>query len=528
MLEDGRKTALYIRISDEDSNVDGKMKLESNSISAQRMLLMEYTEKILHVNKDRMLEYSDDGISGTHFNRDGFKKMMEDAKAGGIGCIIVKDFSRFGRDYLEVGYYLEYIFPLLDIRFISVNDRYDSFESKGMTGGMNVALKNLINTMYSQDLSKKMMSALEVRTKNGTRLPTCAAYGYKKGADGKIIVDQEEAVVVKRIFSLALAGKSNSDIARTLNEEGIPTRTQKKLVRNNKENLSTDSSDIKTFWTLTTIKRILGDEVYTGVQIWGKRHCNMHTNHHVVYADENEWVRIENAHEAIISKKLFEQVRAIRPERKVICRKTSSSVQNTSTLFVCGYCGHKMQQENRRKKMLACPGCRISGNENCRNMRLEQESIEETAVAYVKHFGEVMLRKDAEVSRKNHDIFPNNQHEYNYEVRRETLASKKIKLYDDYKNGFLDRESYKAEAKKLTVQLEQLKIEAEKCNQHQDNASDDEKLEMQRAEWKAVSTLERFDNGLLSKVIQKIRIFGQNDIEIEWKSDDPLQVKARG
>ena len=179
-MTDHRKTAVYIRLSAEDDNVDGRAKKESDSVTSQRILLKSFVIDQLGVAEADILEYVDDGVSGTHFKRQGFQQLQDDMKSGEIGCVVVKDFSRFGRDYLEVGFYIEYIFPLLQIRFISINDSYDSAASSGMTGGMNVALQNLVYNMYSLDLSKKISSALQTRTRNGTRLPVNARYGYKK------------------------------------------------------------------------------------------------------------------------------------------------------------------------------------------------------------------------------------------------------------------------------------------------------------------------------------------------------------
>ena len=166
---DNKKTALYIRLSDEDNNVDGIVKAESNSVAAQRILIRDYMQRNGLSSMADTLEYVDDGFSGTNFQRPAFQRMMDDAKQGKIGCIIVKDFSRFGRDHLETGNYLERIFPLLGIRFISVNDQFDSEDCMGMTGGMSVALKNIINSMYSRDLSKKVKSAMGTRAVRGVK-----------------------------------------------------------------------------------------------------------------------------------------------------------------------------------------------------------------------------------------------------------------------------------------------------------------------------------------------------------------------
>ena len=160
-MTDHRKTAVYIRLSAEDDNVDGRAKKESDSVTSQRILLKSFVIDQLGVAEADILEYVDDGVSGTHFKRQGFQQLQDDMKSGEIGCVVVKD-------YLEVGFYIEYIFPLLQIRFISINDSYDSAASNGMTGGMNVALQNLVYNMYSLDLSKKISSALQTRTRNGT------------------------------------------------------------------------------------------------------------------------------------------------------------------------------------------------------------------------------------------------------------------------------------------------------------------------------------------------------------------------
>ena len=204
-----RKTAIYIRLSDEDNNVDGIVKPESNSVAAQRILIRDYMQRNNFSTPADTLEYVDDGFSGTNFQRPAFRRMMDDAKHGEIGCIIVKDFSRFGRDHLETGNYLERIFPLLGIRFISVNDQFDSEDCMGMTGGMSVALKNIINSMYSRDLSKKVKSAMGTRAVRGEYMGAFAPYGYVKNPDNvhQLIPDEEAAEVVRFVFTMAAEGK---------------------------------------------------------------------------------------------------------------------------------------------------------------------------------------------------------------------------------------------------------------------------------------------------------------------------------
>ena len=216
-------------------------------------------------------------------------------KSGEIGCVVIKDFSRFGRDYLEVGFYIEYIFPLLQIRFISINDSYDSAASSGMTSGMKVALQNLVYNMYSLDLSKKISSALQTRTRNGTRLLVNARYGYKKEKDGRLEVDSEAAKVVKMIFQRAAEGTSFADITRELNRQAIATCDEQKLSRGDQVQFQRFETIKEKHWSATTVAAIVRDEIYIGIRIWGKTRCSMHTGHKAVLNDETEWVRLEKS-----------------------------------------------------------------------------------------------------------------------------------------------------------------------------------------------------------------------------------------
>ncbi|NBH29178.1 hypothetical protein D3Z60_26645, partial [Lachnospiraceae bacterium] len=265
-----RKTAIYIRLSDEDNNVDGIVKPESNSVAAQRILIRDYMQRNNFSTPADTLEYVDDGFSGTNFQRPAFRRMMDDAKHGEIGGIIVKDFSRFGRDHLETGNYLERIFPLLGIRFISVNDQFDSEDCMGMTGGMSVALKNIINSMYSRDLSKKVKSAMGTRAVRGEYMGAFAPYGYVKNPDNvhQLIPDEEAAEVVRFVFTMAAEGKKKPEIARFLNERGTPTCMEHFQALGLKRKSYKEKE--KKLWTVTTIGDMLKKEVYLGKTVWRK------------------------------------------------------------------------------------------------------------------------------------------------------------------------------------------------------------------------------------------------------------------
>ena len=223
---------IYLRLSLEDVDKrTNKAKDESNSIAAQRQLIQRHIEQNPYLCNLPQMEFCDDGFSGTNFERPDFQRMIDLIRAGEIHIVIVKDLSRFGRDYLEVGDYLEHIFPFLGVRMISINDHYDSEKYQGNTAGMDIAFRNLIYDYYSKDLSKKVKSAMRTKQRNGGYI-TCCTYGYKVSPKNKhqMVIDPETAPIVRKIFTDVIGGKSTSQVARELNAEGIPTPQQYKGV----------------------------------------------------------------------------------------------------------------------------------------------------------------------------------------------------------------------------------------------------------------------------------------------------------
>ena len=207
---------IYLRLSLEDvDKKTNRAKDESNSIVAQRQLLQRHIEQNPYLANLPQMEFCDDGFSGTNFERPDFQRMIEMVRNGEIHIVIVKDLSRFGRDYLEVGDYLEHIFPFLGVRMISINDHYDSERNQGNTAGMDIAFRNLIYDYYSKDLSKKVKSAMRTKQRSGSYI-TCCTYGYKVSPKNKhqMIIDPETAPIVRRIFADVIAGKSTSQVAR--------------------------------------------------------------------------------------------------------------------------------------------------------------------------------------------------------------------------------------------------------------------------------------------------------------------------
>ena len=262
------RTAIYLRISSEDADLRTGEKDESESISNQRSLLREYVSSHAELSDSEILEFCDDGWSGTNFERPQVQKLIELVRANQIDCIIVKDFSRFGRNSIETGYFIERVFPLFHTRFISISDDFDSSKFKGDTGGMDMAFKYLISEYYSRDMSIKTKSAKYAKMQRGEYQSKICPYGYRKSADGRMEPDPDAAAIVQLIFSLSAGGMNAAAITRELFRRNIPTPGQYKAAHGNHTH---DISRCHGIWSTSTILRILEDERYTGVYVIGKR-----------------------------------------------------------------------------------------------------------------------------------------------------------------------------------------------------------------------------------------------------------------
>ena len=292
--------AVYLRLSKEDGDVTDGGKTVSNSIANQEELVRDYLKSQADIRVYSV--YKDDGYSGVNSDRPQFQKMIEDIKSGAVNCVIVKDLSRFGRNYIESGRYIEKIFPMLGVRFIAVNDHYDSL-SEDSGADMIIPFKNLINDAYCRDISIKVRSHLDMKRKNGEYIGAFVAYGYRKDPEDKnrLIIDDYAAGVVRDIFDMKKKGMSHYSIARKLNGDGILSPLE--YMKSQGINLNTSfHRRSKSRWSHSSVLRILQNEMYTGTLIQGKTGT---PNYKIkVRSDKAEeaWVKIPNAHEAIIPK----------------------------------------------------------------------------------------------------------------------------------------------------------------------------------------------------------------------------------
>lgn len=297
------RTALYVRLS----IMDTRDRKDSESLQTQIDYLCGYIAK--HPDLELYDCYRDNGETGTNFERPGFQRMMEDVKAGRVDCIIVKDLSRFGRDFLETGNFLEKVLPFMGVRFISVNDNYDSIRADSGEA-MTIALKNLMNDIYAKDISQKVYSALDTKKRSGEFIGNFAAYGYVKSPEDrhKLAVDPDAAKVVRRIFRMKKDGMSNAAIARTLTAEQIPNPNYHRYLQGI---IFAKRFSENAPWQTQTVKHILENPVYLGHMAQGKKITKLHAGQKQKTMPSSEWIIVPNTHEAIIEQELFDAVQAI-------------------------------------------------------------------------------------------------------------------------------------------------------------------------------------------------------------------------
>lgn len=514
---------LYLRLSRDDGD-----KEESNSITGQRELLREFL-----ANHSDIREYTirvDDGWSGSTFERPGFQKMMEDVKAGRTNCIVVKDLSRFGRNYLDAGEYIEKIFPFLGVRFIAVNDNYDSLGGKKSSDDLIIPFKNLINEAYCRDISVKIRTQLEIKRKKGQYLGSFATYGYLKDEQdkNKLVVDEFAADIVRDMFQWKLEGVSPQDIANTLNRLGVLSPMEYKRSLGMKFTTPFKTNP-KAVWSAATVIRILKNPVYTGVLIQGKATTPSYKVHKRVTKAESEWCVIENSHEAIVSQMLFDNV------QKVLRLDTRRSPEDEAvTLFsgmvFCGDCGASMVRKTvpagGRKYVYYVCSANKQDKTACSPHRIRDNALEEIVLDSLKvHIQDVIDMSDllamtdtaplrtAEAQKIQRQL---NKKREEYEKLQKLLMS----LYENLVGGILDREEYirlkesfSSRASEAEKQMDALRDTLTNIREH---GTENAWME----EFKRHRGITALDRSIVVSLIDKILVHEDNTIEIIYRWQD--------
>lgn len=529
------RAAKYLRLSKEDGDSSfSAKKHESDSISSQRDLIERYVEGCPDI--ELVAEFVDDGYTGTNFERPDFQKMIAAVERGEINCIIVKDLSRFGREYIDAGQFIEKYFPQKQIRFIAINDHYDSLTSNSVSDGMIVPFKNLINDSYSRDISIKVRSNLEAKRQRGEFIANFAVYGYQRDPDNKnhLLVDEEAAVVVRNIFQWKMEGLSPVKIAAKLNSLGVLGPAAYKKSKGSKYSTGFQSK-LQAEWCPAAVARILTNETYCGVLIQGRRTTANYKVKKVVHKAEHEWARIEGTHEAIINHTQFNIVQRLMEED---CRSLhgKDTVHPLSGRVFCGDCGtlakRKVVCNGDKKYAYYC--CPNSGKGRpCSPKNISEGTLETTVLTILQseieavlNMGEILAQRDAsawemrEMRRLDASIT----------VQEDAIKSNnnlKVSAYEDYRDGLISRD----ELAGIKEYLSQRTTQAEECIRNlrvrkaelQGGISDQNGWLAQFRQYQNISELSRV---VVVNLIDRILLFPGKKVQIVLHHEDQIRQIA--
>lgn len=524
------RAAVYLRLSREDGDVAEGGKFESNSISNQKDLIMDYVGKHSEIRVHSV--WVNDGYSGVDFNRPQFQLMLAEIKKGNVDCVIVKDLSRFGRNYIESGRYIEKIFPMMGVRFIAVTDSYDSL-AKDDGNEIVVPFKNLINDAYSRDISIKIRSNLEIKRKRGEYIGAFLVYGYLKSQENKnqIVIDEYAAEVVRDIFRMKMSGMSQQAIADRLNGQGIPSPLAYKSSIGIQLKTSFDMGN-GAKWNYVSVTRILKNEIYTGVLVQGKQTTPNYKVKTRIKKSESEWVRIENSHDAIISRKDFNLVQELlRADTR--CSPEKEKVYPLAGVLFCGDCMESMVRKTvpaggkqyvyyvcsaNKKQKKCCSPHRISESEL---MDAVLESIRFQIREMLGIEKAVKLLDEAEWKQTGVE-------KYGERIRREKekkarTESRKLNLYEDFKDGILTQKEYVQMKQEYDRQIE-VSVQALQSYEHELELLKNNKGSRQEwiKEFKKYENITVLDRSVVTALIKQVRVFEDKRIEVVFNFEEEM------
>lgn len=527
------QAALYLRLSKEDGDVEDGGKLVSNSISNQKDLIMDYLRS--HPEIEVHSVWADDGYSGVNFNRPNFQKMLEEIKCGDVDCVIVKDLSRFGREYIESGRYIEKIFPALGVRFIAVTDNYDSADRVLYNNDMLVPFKNLINDAYCRDISIKIRSNLDMKRKRGEFIGAFAVYGYLKDEKdkNKLVVDEYAGGVVRDIFRMKICGMNQQAIADWLNHQGILCPLEYKRSIGIKLQTSFQKS-AKSAWTYMAVARILKNEVYTGVLIQGRQTTpNYKVKTRVVKA-ESEWIRIENTHEPIIDKFTFRLVQILLKLDTRISPKQPSLYPLSGFLY-CGDCGEPMVRKTvnaggKRYVYYVCSGNKKDKTAcvpHCIREDVLKETILKMVQGYVREViglnGALKMIGDAPGTKM--EIL---KYQKRIDKKREEITKAEIRkenLYDDLKDGIISKEEYMQLKQEYDRRIAEAEKAAAACMREQDLIIDNRgSLSEWTEHFRQYGNIGELDRNVVALMVEKVFVYSSERIEVVFNFRDEFET----
>lgn len=513
------KIAIYLRISKKNRDAHFKImyrgREESLSIYNQRMILLKYIRNDSKLANAEIVEFCDDGFSGTNMERPGMQEMLKQLKTGQIGCVLVKDMSRFARNYIEMGTYLDEIFPFLGVDFIAINDGYDSRERKDNNVGVDTVFQTLLYDLYSKDISVKTKTSIENKCANGEYVFGQVPFGYEKSQKVKntVVVNEKEAKIVRYIFAMAAEGMGSSQIAKQLFLEQVPTATQMRYPKRSKKENHT--------WSATMIRSILDNRFYLGEMAYGKTVTASVGSRHKTRIPKSDWKVIENHHAPLVTQEIFVKAALALPGHST--ERGREPHPFTGKIY-CGGCGYSMNYKPggkrsiprhfwcRKHALLQIPDCCTYFN---------AVILEETVLTFLNrelaHRGNVLkqrveLNKFQEIALKKSAI-----QKKEYEGKLRSAQKEKNLLYETYANGRIDAEAYRIKADQLN---EQIKVLFDRISIIKSDYSRlEEEITRDKYDMKQViyyAHLDELTKEAVDIFIKKITVYKDKRVEIEW------------
>ena len=511
---------LYLRLSREDGD-----KAESDSIANQRDLLMDFLGAHPEIRLHKV--QADDGYSGVNFQRPAFMNMMDSVRNKEINCIIVKDFSRLGRNFIETGKYIEKVFPFMGVRFISVNDHFDSAYPRTSSDNLLVPVKNLMNDAYCRDISIKIRSQLHVKRKKGQCIAPFAVYGYQKDPADKhrLIVDETAAQTVEDIFKKKLEGYSAQAIADWLNASGVLSPMEYKRFTGSHFS-SPFKRNPQSKWTAVTVLRILKDPVYTGTLVQGKRSTPNYKIRQPMDVPRDQWIAVENCHEAIIERGTFENVgkilltdTRIAPSRK--------NVYPFSGLVCCGDCGRNMVRKNNSVRerpyyYYICSGYKQKSG--CTSHSIRDRLLDEAVLAAVQaHMAalldlEAMFQAIKDLPHTLREVRKADSRLKEKQAELEKYRRYKAKSHEDYMDGIISQEDFTSFNRRYDDKIHDVEEAVLRQEQELEKlAKGDGDGQKWIAYFKKYGTIQELDRKLAVELIDRIYVYEGQKIRIEFK-----------
>lgn len=514
------KAGLYLRLSDEDNGGKGK-----DSIQNQLELLLDFAEGL---EKTEIVEtYTDNGRTGTDFERPEWERMMEDIRKRKINCVIVKDLSRFGRNYLEAGDYLEKVFPFLGVRFIAVNDHYDSKGEIFREKELITEFKNLANDYYSRDISKKIMAAFRTKKGQGQFIGNMAPYGYIL-KDNHFIIDETAAAVVRRIFSMKMQGASFVEIAKTLNQENIPSPSRYAGERGIKK--YKNCSHI--LWQPQAVSRILYNPTYVGDMVQGKNNRSIYSKEKQGKRKEEAWEIRKDSHPAIIEREIFQKVQEVKEKNSKTWkdRQGGPGYENIlEGILVCGHCQHVMRRNKDVRKGKAqyyfyCGSAYNYTKTECNTSSIIDYKIFDMVLRQIKLQIDLAVEAKSlteQIKKSSHYMLLLKEKKKAKEQVKEELGRTiylKTSIYEDLKQGILTREEFLTAKEKYALRITELE---EEFHKKETELEDFEQCINGSNKWMQTflhfQGAEELTREMAVELLEKVEVFGDKRIHIRFR-----------